>query len=324
MASGTRRRLVSIIILAAIVGAAIYLLRRPETPPPIVGVVHATELRVAPEVDGRLAAIHVRKGDRVKRSDVLAELAAEELSAAVGQARAAHRRALADRNNVFAGVRSEEIAISAAQVDKARSRLAYADQQLGRSSRLVQESFSPPQALDQAQKEAASARADVAEATANYASARAGPTRQERAIAEATVLAAGASVAVLESRLRKTVLYAPADGTVRVVAGEIGEAIRPGQTIITIEADAQPWLSFNVREDRLDGITIGSTVDVRVAGQSVSVPGVVTEIAALGQFATWQAARAVGDHDRNTLRVRVEPRAHASSLEPGATVWLVR
>lgn len=324
MASGTRRRLVSIIILAAIVGAAIYLLRRPETPPPIVGVVHATELRVAPEVDGRLAAIHVRKGDRVKRGDVLAELAAEELSAAVGQARAAHRRALADRNNVFAGVRSEEIAISAAQVDKARSRLAYADQQLGRSSRLVQESFSPPQALDQAQKEAASARADVAEATANYASARAGPTRQERAIAEATVLAAGASVAVLESRLRKTVLYAPADGTVRVVAGEIGEAIRPGQTIITIEADAQPWLSFNVREDRLDGITIGSTVDVRVAGQSVSVPGVVTEIAALGQFATWQAARAVGDHDRNTLRVRVEPRAHASSLEPGATVWLVR
>jgi HlyD family secretion protein len=123
--------------------------------------------------------------------------------------------------------------------------------------------------------------------------------------------------------LQKTFLKAPVDGTVSVVAAEVGEAIRAGQTIITIEEDAQPWLSFNAREDRLDGITIGSMVDVQVAGHSASVPGLVTEISAIGQFATWQAERAVGDHDRNTLRVRVEPRADASKLEPGATVWLV-
>ena len=324
MASWIRRRLVGIVILAAIGGGAIYLLLRSEAPAPIEGIVHATEVRVAPEVGGHLAAVHVRKGDRVKRGDMLAELSALELSASVEQARAAFQSAVADRNNVVAGVRSEQIATTAAEIDKARSRLVYADQQLGRFSRLVQEHFSPPQALDQAQKEIASARADVAEATANYAAARAGPTRQERAIAEAGVLAAGASVAVLESRLRKTVLSAPTDGTVRVVAAEVGEAIRAGQTIITIEADAQSWLSFNVREDRLDGMTVGSTVDVQVAGPSASLPGVVTEISAIGQFATWQAERAVGDHDRNTLRVRVEPPADALKLEPGATVWLVR
>ena len=324
MADSARRRLVGIMIFAAIVSGALYLLFRSESPAPIEGVVHATELRVAPEVGGHLAAVRVRKGDRVKRGDVLAELSALELSASVEQARAAYQRALADRNNVFAGVRREQIATAAAEVDKARSRLTYADQQLGRFSRLVRESFSPPQALDQAKKEVTSARADVAEATANYASARAGPTRQERAIAEASVLAAGASLAVLERRLHKTVLNAPADGTVSVVATEVGEAIRAGQTIITIEADTQPWLSFNVREDRMDGVTIGSTVDVQVAGHSASVPGVVTEIAAIGQFATWQAERAVGDHDRNTLRVRVEPRADVSKLEPGMTVWLAR
>ena len=324
MASSARRRLVRIMILVAIVGGALYLLFRPETPGPIEGVVHATELRVAPEVGGHLAAVRVRKGDRVKRGDVLAELSALELGASVEQARAAYQHALADRNNVFAGVRREEIATSAAQVDKARSRLIYADQQLARFSRLVHENFSPPQALDQAQKEVTSARADVAEATADYASARAGPTGQERAIAEASVLAARASVAVLESRLHKTVLNATADGTVSVVAAEVGEAIRAGQTIITIEADTQPWLSFNVREDRMDGITIGSTVDVQLAGHSAPVPGVVTEIAAIGQFATWQAERAVGDHDRNTLRVRIELRANVSKVEPGMTVWLTR
>jgi HlyD family secretion protein len=34
---------------------------------------------------------------------------------------------------------------------------------------------------------------------------------------------------------------------------------------------------------------------------------IVTEFLPLGPFATWQAERAVGDHDRNTLRLRLDP-----------------
>jgi HlyD family secretion protein len=324
MASRARFRLLSIAILAAIAGGAIYLMARPDTPTPIVGVVHATELRMAPEVGGHLAAVHVRKGVRVKQGDVLAELSALELTASVEQARAAYQSALADRNNVYAGVRNEEVATSAAEVGKAKSRLGYAEQQLGRFSRLVQDNFASRQALDQAQMQVAAARADVAEAAANYASARVGPTRQERAIADARVSAAAAQVAVLESRLRKTTLSAPADGIVAVVAAEVGEAIRAGQTIITIEAAAQPWLSFNVREDRLAGINIGDAVNVQVAGMSPLRSGVVTELSPIGQFATWQAERAVGDHDRNTVHLRVELPKDSSPLEPGMTVWLVR
>ena len=323
MASKARLHVLGVVVLAAVAAGAIYLLSRSDTPWPIQGVVHATELRVSPEVGGHLAAVRVRKGDRVKRGDVIAVLSAAELSASVEQARAAHKNALAERDNVFAGVRKEEIATSAAEVDKAASRLTYAEQQLARFTRLTEANFSPRQALDQAVKEAASARADVAQATANYTAARVGPTKQERAIADASVSAAVAALAVLESRLRKTTLYAPVDGTVSVVAGEVGEAVRAGQTIITIEADAQPWLSFNVREDRLSGITVGSTVEVQVAWASAPFPGVVTELSVIGQFATWQSERAVGDHDRNTLRLRVDPRADAPKLEPGMTVWLV-
>jgi len=324
MKTGARSRVVIFMILATMAGTAIHLVTRSETPGPIEGVVHATEVRMAPEVGGHLAAVRVAKGARVKRGDVLATLSAAELSASVEQARAAYRSALADRDNVYAGVRSEVIAVSAAEVDKAKSRLVYADQQLNRFSRLVHENFAPGQALDEAQMQVAATRADVAEAAANYASAKAGPTKQERAIADATVLAAEAQVAVLESRLMKTILKAPVDGIVRVVAAEVGEAIRAGQTIIAIEAVEQPWLSFNVREDQLAGISIGSGVDALVAGQSIALRGVATELSSIGQFATWQAERAVGDHDRNTLRLRVDLRENVSQLEPGMTVWLVR
>jgi len=41
----------------------------------------------------------------------------------------------------------------------------------------------------------------------------------------------------------------------------------------------------------------------------------------LGSFATWQAERAVGDHDRNTLRLRLDPQGDVSAFEPGMTVW---
>ena len=34
--------------------------------------------------------------------------------------------------------------------------------------------------------------------------------------------------------------------------------------------------------------------------------------------------RAVGDHDRNTVRMRVEAEGELAKLEPGMTVWLSR
>jgi HlyD family secretion protein len=44
----------------------------------------------------------------------------------------------------------------------------------------------------------------------------------------------------------------------------------------------------------------------------------------LGPFATWQAERAIGDHDRNTLRLRLDPEGDPTDFEPGMTVWLNR
>jgi len=78
-----------------------------------------------------------------------------------------------------------------------------------------------------------------------------------------------------------------------------------------------------VREDLLRGLAVGATVDVVRPG-SVSAPAVVTELVPLGAFATWQAERAAGDHDRNALRLRLDLRGDPTGFEPGMTVWLTR
>ena len=164
-----------VVLLAAGAG---YLSLRPAPVAPISGVVRVTQVRIAPEVSGQLAAIKVRKGDTVRAGDVVAELSAAELAAQVGQARATLAAAIAARNNVYAGVRAEQIAALAAETAKANSQLEYAEQQLSRISYLARSDTATQQSLDQATKDVAATRADVAEAFQTWRSACADARRR--------------------------------------------------------------------------------------------------------------------------------------------------
>ncbi len=298
--------IIAVVLVLVAAGAGGYLVWRSEVAAPIVGVVRVTEIRLAPEVGGQLTSIKVCKGDQVRAGDIVAELSALELAAAVAQARAALDAAAANRDHVYAGVRAEEIAALAAAIAKAKANLAYAQAQLTRTATLAQSNNASQQALDQAENDVAAAHADVAEAEANHDAADAGPTREERAIADAQVKAAAYALAVLERRLDKTILRAPADGEV------------------TVEETGKRWLSFNAREDLLRGLTVGTKVEVARPGARELTPAVVTQLVPLGPFATWQAERAIGDHDRSTLHLRLDPQADAIGFEPGMTVWIHR
>jgi HlyD family secretion protein len=318
----TKRAAIVAIALALVAGVLIYSGRRSGSAATLVGVVRATEVRVEPEVDGQLVSIEVAKGAPVQAGDVLARLSAVELTAQADQARAALASAVATRNNVYAGVRREQVASLKDEIAKANSRLEYVQAQLTRTSTLARQSFESQQSLDQAENDAASARADVAEAQANYDAAVAGPTREERAIADAQVQAAAAAVAVLERRLDKMILRAPTNGVVSVIAAEVGENVRAGQPILMVEAAGEQWLSFNAREDHLSGFTVGEKVSVMRNSSDGAIKGVITELRPIGTFATWQAERVIGDHDRNTLRLRLDPEGTSTGLEPGMTVWI--
>ncbi|TYL97719.1 HlyD family efflux transporter periplasmic adaptor subunit [Bradyrhizobium rifense] len=319
-----KARLAAIIALALVAGILIMSANRSGSPPALVGVVRTTEVRVEPEVTGQLQSIAVEKGATVRAGDILARLSAVELTAQADQARAALASVTANRNNVYAGVRREQVDSLKAAIAKASARLDYVQAQLTRTSTLARQSFESQQSLDQAENDVASARADVAEAQANYDAAVAGPTREERAIADTQVQAAAAAVTVLERRLDKMVLRAPADGVVSVIAAEVGENVRAGQPILVVEAAGKQWLSFNVREDHLDRLAMGETANVMRRGADAATKAVVTELRPLGVFATWQAERVIGDHDRNTLRLRLDPAGELTGLEPGMTVWIDR
>jgi len=291
--------------------------------PSIPGMVRQTEIRIAPETTGRLSSIAVAPGQHVAKGELLATLDNPELKAAVGEAQAAAASARAERDRIHVGVRAEQVAIDTQAVHTAEANLVLAQQQHARAAALADKNLASRQRLDESTASLAKAEADVDMKRAHAAGATAGPTSEERALADARVALTEAKVAALRARLDKTRLIAPMDGKIGIRVGEPGEIIGPGQPVVTIDVDGRPWFAFTLREDELRGMTVGSAVKVTAQdGRQVSAR--VTELRPLGEFATWRAARAVGDHDLNSFRLRLDPDDPVDGLQPGMTVWLAR
>jgi HlyD family secretion protein len=324
MPDRTRRRLLIVIapVLALAAAAAWYWWPAPAgEAASAVGLVRTTEIRSAPEIGGRLARYLVEPGQAVQRGQPLALLTNPELWAALGLARAQADKARSDRDRVYAGVRAEEVQSLQREIDKATAAHEEAAREQARKSVLASRSDASLQDLDKATAEEASSRADIAVAAARYAEAQRGPTAEERTVADATVALAEAQQAVVEARAAKMLLRAPSSGAVAILVAEVGEAVVPGEPVLTLIPDNAAWFGFSVREDALRGLAIGSTVAVRAAARADPVQAKVVELRDWGEFATWRAARASGDHDLNTLFLRLDPATPAPKLEAGQTVW---
>jgi HlyD family secretion protein len=323
---GTGHRLHTIAVIGALAGAVAILgfliLGSGVAPPRAPGVVHTTEIKIAPEISGRLSRFAVPQGQGVREGDELIELVNPELSASLVLAKAELGEARAARDRVYAGVRQEEVGMLAREIETANADLLYAEQQFARKSKLAADGFASRQDLDEASAAVGAARARLDHAQDAYQAARLGPIREDLAVADAKVQNAAAAVAVIAARVDKLRIRAPSDGTVTLIVAEPGEAIVPGQPVMTLEAAGQRWASFNLREDQLDGLRLGLPIELLPLGGKDRIEAAISEIIPRGEFATWRAARVVGDHDLNTFLVRADPVTPAAALQPGMTVWL--
>ena len=312
--------MVGMAVLAVAVITAIALLDRPRAGLPIAGMVRQTEIRIAPEITGRLLSVAAKSGQAVRKGELLATLDNPELAASLGEARAAWAAAKAERDRIYSGLRAEEVAILAQSVETAEANLMLARQEISRTTALAARDFASRQQLDDRTAAFASSEADLDLKRAQHAAGSAGPTAEERALADARVALAAATVADLQAKLDKTRLVAPVDGTVGVIVVEAGEIVPIGKPVLMLDS-GKPWFAFTLREDVLGRLTVGSVVDLTTStGQHIAAR--VTELRPLGEFATWRAARAVGDHDLNSFRLRLDSVAKGDGLQPGMSVWL--
>jgi HlyD family secretion protein len=313
--------LATVLLIGAAGGAAFRFETQRKPTPPLIGVVHETEIRIAPEISARLASIGVKPGQQARKGDALAALSSPEVAASLEEAKANAESAHANLANVVAGVRQEERDTASQNVAIATSNVTLAKEQFARVSVLAAKNYASRQQYDEDAAALSTAEASLVLANAALDQTTAGPTKEEVAVAQSQVALALATVADLEAQLAKTTLNSPVDGIARLLVAEPGEAISPGQPVLTLGVAGDRWFTFTIREDRLQGLTIGSKVTLRTAtGDRFEAE--VTELRPLGEFAVWRAARAVGDHDVNNFLLRADPTGPTPNLEPGMTVWI--
>jgi len=296
-------------------------------PPPriIQGEVDATQIQIASKIFGRVATVHVKKGEHVRKGQLLVTLDSPEIRAKMMQANAAQRLAGAQRDKAYNGPRKEEISASLSNWQKAKAAANLADKTYHRIDKLHIDGVVPAQKRDEAEAQWQSAMKSAEAAKSAYDMAVAGVRPEDKLAATAQASQAAGTVAEVGANMRETSLYAPVDGQVVDVIPDPGELVSPGFPVVSIVDLHDVWLTFNLREDILANIRMGDVFEAKIpalGNQLIKVK--VNYISALGEFATWRATKTSGDFDLKTFEVRVAPVDLVEGLRPGMSAIVVR
>jgi HlyD family secretion protein len=204
--------------------------------------------RIAAEIGGRVVEIRHREGERVKKGEVLVLLAEDSLRARLEQAR-------------------EGVPVASARLEDACLRRDRAQRELERTRRLAEQNVASEDrldalqyAFDSARVACEGARAELAQAKANWRAA--------------------------EAEIEKATITAPFDGVVAEVNVEVGEWVTPSPPLLTapavIDLIDPSSIYVSAPMDEVDAGAIVTGLPVRVSVDSrpgESFPGRVMRVA---------------------------------------------
>ncbi|MDE5786380.1 MAG: efflux RND transporter periplasmic adaptor subunit, partial [Duncaniella sp.] len=148
-----------------------------------------------------------------------------------------------------------------------------------------------------------------------------GAQKEDKANAEAMVEVARGGVAQVESILEDQYLLAPCDGQIDQIYPEEGELVALGAPLMSLLKVSDKWVTFNVREDLLNDLKIGTEIEVMVpALDRRNIKVKVFYIRDLGSYATWRATKSTGQWDSKTFEVKARPVDSVPDLRPGMSV----
>ena len=310
--------LLGIIAVVALVG--FFMLRK--GPEIVQGQADVNEYRVSSKVPGRILEFRVREGQTVKAGDTLALLEAPDVQAKLEQARAAEAAAQAQNEKALKGVRQEKIQSAYETWQKARAGAVIAEKSYKRVKNLHDQGVMSAQKLDEVTAQRDAALATERAAKSQYDMAVNGSEREDKAAAAALVERAKGAVAEVQSYIAETYLIAQSDGEVSEIFPKVGELVGTGAPIMNVAMTDEMWVSFNVREDLLKGLNVGTEFEAYVPALDRDIRLKVYYMKDLGTYAAWKATKTNGQYDLKTFEVKASPLEKVEGLRPGMSVIL--
>lgn len=310
--------LLGVIVVVALIG--FFMLGKDDEI--IQGQAEVSEYRISGKVPGRILEYRVKEGDTVRKGDTLVIIEAPEVQAKMMQAEAAKAAAQAQQQKAYKGARAEQIQGAYELWQKAKAGLEIAQKSHDRVKRLYEQGVLPAQKYDEAAAQLNAAVATERAAKSQYDMAKNGAEAEDKLAATALVNRAKGAVAEVESYIKETVLVAPVDGEVSEVFPKEGELVGTGAPIINLARLDDMWVTFNVREDLLKGLTIGKIVKAYIPALGRDVDVRINYMKDMGTYAAWKATKTTGQYDLKTFEVRGVPTDTVQGLRPGMSVIL--
>ncbi|MDE6416447.1 MAG: efflux RND transporter periplasmic adaptor subunit [Duncaniella sp.] len=287
----------------------------------VEGQAEATSVKISGKLPGRVTDFFVREGDMVKEGDTLIHIHSSVAEAQLMQAQGMETAAAAVNKKVDAGARIQMIQAAQDMVSQATAAVTITRKTYDRLENLFKAGVVSEQKRDEAKAAYDAAVAAESAAKSQLSLVKEGAQKEDKANAEAMVEVARGGVAQVESLLEDQYLLAPCDGQIDQIYPEEGELVALGAPLMSLLKVSDKWVTFNVREDLLNDLKIGTEIEVMVpALDRRNIKVKVFYIRDLGSYATWRATKSTGQWDSKTFEVKARPVDSIPDLRPGMSV----
>lgn len=317
-----RTSLIVIVITAGVVWLS-YTFWYAYQPKPIrlQGQVEAQQYNLSSKVAGRIYQVLVRKGDQVKKGQLIFTILSPEIDAKLVQAVAGKDAADALAKEVSTGARKQEIEAARDKWQQAKSAADLMEKTFQRVDNLFGDGVLAEQKRDEAYAQFQAAQFAANGAYQMFKLAEEGARDEtKQAAADKARMAAGA-VTEVEVYAADTRINSWHDGEVSQILLQTGELAPQGFPVVTVIDMNDAWLVFHVREDRLAEFPKDSEFSavIPALGQS-SYRFRVNHVAVMGDFATWRATNGDKGFDMRSFEVEARPIKPIEGLRAGMSV----
>ncbi|MDE6090309.1 MAG: efflux RND transporter periplasmic adaptor subunit [Duncaniella sp.] len=287
----------------------------------VEGQADATSIRISGKLPGRVVKLYVHEGDQVKAGDTLVHIHSSLADAKLMQAEGMETVARTQNQKIDAGTRSQIIQAARDMATQAEAAVSITKKTYTRMENLFKEGVISEQKRDEAKAAYDAAVAAHQAAKSQLSLAQAGAQREDKESAAAMVDVAKGGVAEVQSLLEDQYLIAPCDGQIDAVYPEESELVSLGAPIMSLLKLSDKWVTFNVREELLNDMPMGSEIEIMIpALGEKKTKAKIYYIRDLGTYATWQATKATGQWDSKTFEVKAHTVEAIPELRPGMTV----
>ena len=214
---------------------------------------------VSAERAGVLERVHVERGSKVQRGDLLAEVDRAAARAEVEAAEARVAQARTELEVISAGGPAAELAEIQGELSRLAIELEAARNERAVQERLLAKQASTRQLVDEAARRVSVLEAQIASLEKRRA-ALAGPSG--RAAAEARLREAQAGLEAARLQLEKALIRAPMAGVVYEFPRRLGEYLNPGDLVARVGRTGQVRVRVYVDEPELGRVALGMPVTI--------------------------------------------------------------